>query len=426
MRHARTGFLIASVMMAILAGPSLALAQEPYRQVLISASLNLNADPNMIFRSVTVSRYAAPECPIPWSVRKVRLFGGKQDGVDIVWVDNGKIQVTLIPTRGLGIQMVTLDGKRVLGWDSPVRDVVHPNFVNLNNRGGRGWLEGFNEWLCRCGMEWNGAPGTDRFVDGAGKETTMDLTLHGRVANLPAQEVHLIAERKPPYRITIRGQVDERAMFGPKLELTTELSTVPGSSSFVIQDAVTNRGGLRQEFQMLYHANFGPPLLEEGAQLLAPAETVTPMTDDAARDVKQYDQFPGPTPGFAEQVYAIKPLADGSGRTHVLLRNKAGDLGASMRFDTHELPFLTLWKSTAAREDGYVVGIEPGTNFPNNRGVERKRGRVSSLSPGQSYFMTIEYALHDGAGAVEEAAREVARIQGDRRPLINEKAERPE
>jgi hypothetical protein len=413
-------------MIAVLAATSHAPAQEPFRQVLVSTSRNLNLDPLMIARWNTVSRHAAPECPVPWSVRKARLFGGKQEGVDIVWVDNGKIQITLIPVRGMGIQMVTLDGRRILGWDSPVRDVVHPNFINLNNRGGRGWLEGFNEWLCRCGMEWNGAPGTDRFVDGAGKEATMDLTLHGRIANLPAQEVHLIAERKPPYRITIRGQVDERAVFGAKLELITELSTIPGSTSFVVQDAVTNRGGQRQEFQMLYHTNFGPPLLEEGSQLLAPVEMVTPMSDHAARDVKRYDRFPGPTPGFAEQVYSMRPLADGSGRTHVLLRNKAGDLGASMRFDTHELPFLTLWKNPAAREDGYVVGIEPGTNLPNNRGVERKHGRVSSLSPGQSYFMMIEYAIHAGTDAVGEAAREVARIQGDRRPFLSEKPEKPE
>ena len=40
--------------------------------------------------------------------------------------------------------------------------------------------------------------------------------------------------------------------------------------------------------------------------------------------------------------------------------------------------------------------------------------------------MMIEYAVHAGADAVEEAAREVAKIQGDRRPLINEKPEKHE
>ena len=65
------------------------------------------------------------------------------------------------------------------------------------------------------------------------------------------------------YRITLRGIVHERMFNGPKLELTTELSTEPGSRTFRLSDAVTNRGGMRQEFQILYHTNFGPPLLED-------------------------------------------------------------------------------------------------------------------------------------------------------------------
>jgi hypothetical protein len=40
--------------------------------------------------------------------------------------------------------------------------------------------------------------------------------------------------------------------------------------------------------------------------------------------------------------------------------------------------------------------------------------------------MTIEYAVHLGAEAVAGAARQVAKIQGDRRPLIHEKPEKSE
>ena len=38
---------------------------------------------------------------------------------------------------------------------------VHPKFVDLSVRGGLGWLTGFDEWLCRCGLAWNGPPGDD-------------------------------------------------------------------------------------------------------------------------------------------------------------------------------------------------------------------------------------------------------------------------
>jgi hypothetical protein len=381
----------------------------------------MNVDPFVAGRNMIASRYAAPECPIPWSVRNYKYFGGKQEHVNLVWVDNGKLQIGIIATRGLGILTVLMDQKRILGWDSPVTDVVHPSLINLNSRGGLGWLEGFNEWLCRCGMEWNGQPGSDRFINNRGEQDSMELTLHGRVANLPAQEVMVIAERDPPYRVTIRGIVHEKMFNGPKLELTSEFSIEPGARSFRISDAVTNRGGQRQEFQMLYHTNFGPPILEEGARFLAPVESVTPFNDHAAREVKQFDEYVGPKPGFIEQVYCIVPITDRSGRTLVMIQNKRSDLAASLRFDTHELPYLTLWKNTAAVEDGYVTGIEPGTNYPNNRRIERKHGRVPELSPGESHFMTIDFAIHMGPGEVAGIAQEISRLQGERKPLINDK-----
>ena len=96
-----------------------------------------------------------------------------------------------------------------------------------------------------------------------GDKATMDLTLHGKIANLPAQEVEVEVERESPFRITIRGVVHERMVFGPKLELATAISTVPGTNTFRIHDVVTNRGAQPEEFQMLYHVNFGKPLLEE-------------------------------------------------------------------------------------------------------------------------------------------------------------------
>ncbi|MFO0891986.1 MAG: aldose 1-epimerase family protein [Isosphaeraceae bacterium] len=420
MRHLRVALLVA----AALVLPRTGLSKEPYRRVLVSASRSMNVDPMLLARDVIVSRYVTPECPSPWSVRKYRYFGGKQEGVDVIWIDNGILEIALIPTRGMGVQTVLHKGTRILGWDSPVKEIVHPKFINLQSRGGLGWLEGFSEWLCRCGMEWNGQAGPDQFVTNTGAQAEMDLTLHGRIANLPAQEVELIAQRDPPFQITIRGIVHERMMHGPKLELTTEFTTVPMGKSFRINDAVTNRGGQRQEFQMLYHANFGPPLLEEGSTLLAPVEVVTPFNDHAAGAVQQYAQFSGPREGAVEQVYTLRPLADRAGRTRVLLRNRAGDLGTSLSYDTRELPCLTLWKNLGAAQDGYVTGIEPGTNYPNNRRIERKHGRVPTLSPGESHYMAIDFSLHIGTDEVKQAAQEVAKIQGDRRPLINEKPEK--
>jgi galactose mutarotase-like enzyme len=109
-----------------------------------------------------------------------------------------------------------------------------------------------------------------------------------------------------------------------------------------------------------------------------------------------------------------------------MIRNKAADRAVLLRFDTHELPYLTLWKNMAPQEDGYVTGIEPGTNYPNNRRIERQHGRVPSLSPGESHYMTVDFAIHVGTAEVQQVAQEITRIQSDRRPLLNEKPEKKE
>lgn len=92
-----------------------------------------------------------------WYIEKNRLKGGLGDNVDVVKVYNGRLSFTLVPTRGMGIWKGEFDGC-FLGWDSPVKGLVHPHYVHLEDRRGLGWLDGFNEWVVRCGLESNGAP----------------------------------------------------------------------------------------------------------------------------------------------------------------------------------------------------------------------------------------------------------------------------
>jgi len=397
---------------------SAAAAAEPFVQVLTSSARNVGIE-----TWEATARAVTPDCPVAWSVRKFRLHGGKQEGVDVIVVDNGKAQIMICPTRGMGLLRVTLGDVR-MGWDSPVKETVNPLYVNLQERGGLGWLTGFNEFTCRCGLEWSGHPGTDKFINNVGDEATMDLTLHGKVANTPASEVEVVVEREAPYRIHVRGRVDERMFYGPKLELWTDLSTEPGSAGFRISDTIANHGDAPQEFQMLYHTNFGTPLLGEGATFVAAIERITPFNAHAAEGIGSYDKYAGPTLGFVEQVYKIKPAADGEGRTMAMLKNAKGDRAASLSFNVKQLPFLTQWKNTNALAEGYVTGIEPGTSFPHNRRVERAHGRVPKLAAGEKRSFEIDYAIHVGEAEVKAAADRVAAIQGDRKPQVDAEPEK--
>jgi hypothetical protein len=234
----------------------------------------------------------------------------------------------------------------------------------------------------------------------------------------------VVVDREPPHRIRVRGRVDERMFYGPKLELQTEISTEPGASTFRIADTITNRGAEAQEFEILYHANYGGPLLEEGSTFLAPVASVTPFNDHAAKEVASYARYAGPTPGFIEQVYCIRPRADKDGRTVIALQNKARDRAVSMSFAVKELPYVSLWKNTNAVGEGNVTGLEPGTNFPNNRRIERKLGRVPKLAPGESHGTMIDFAIHMGAEETKRLAERVAAIQGDTTPVLEQQPEK--
>jgi hypothetical protein len=81
-----------------------------------------------------------------------------------------------------------------------------------------------------------------------------------------------------------------------------------------------------------------------------------------------------------------------------------------LRFDRRQLPCFTQWKNTAAAADGYVTGLEPGTNFPNPRRFERERGRVVRLQPGASYTAILEAEIAATSDEVAAVEREVARL----------------
>lgn len=361
-----------------------------------------------------------PDTQPPWSIEKTTLHGGRQEGCELVTIDNGVLKIVVVPTRGMSVLRVSksarpgapADAELVLGWNSPVKEVVHPQFINLQSRGGLGWLEGFNEWMVRCGLESAGHPGKDEFINNVGDKVDMDLSLHGKIGNLPASKVTVSVDREPPFRIRLAGTVNERMFYGPKLELITEISTTPGATTFRIRDQLLNHGAGDQEYQLIYHTNFGPPFLEKGARTVVAAEKIEPMNGHAAKSIESFSVYEAPTPGFVEQVYLIHPKSDATGKSQALLTNAAGNRGVSVAWQTSELPYFTIWKNTAATADGYVTGLEPGTGFPFNRNVERKFGRVPTLGAGQSRTFQLDYSLHEDAAAVDKVEAMIIQLQG--------------
>lgn len=349
-----------------------------------------------------------------FSISKTTLHGGKQEGSTLIEVVTDALQIAVIPTRGMGL-LEAKAGDIELGWASPVDEIVHPKFIDMQQRGGLGWLDGFNEMMVRCGFEWTGHPCQDG--------QTL-YTLHGRSGNTPASTVIVQIEKAAPHRIHVRGLVKEKTFKFADLEVWACLTVEPGEARFKIHDVVTNQSDYEREYQIIYHTNFGPPLLEAGARVIAPAEEVSPFNDGATGELAEWDAYRAPTPGYDETVFNCSLHADGTGATLAALVNASETRGVAMRYSTSQLPSFTLWKNTDTLKQGYVTGLEPGTNPPYQRSIERDMGRIRKLAPGASAEFDIAIEVLTTPAKVTNVKEEVQRIMDGRITTLNTQQKR--
>ncbi|WP_392553426.1 aldose 1-epimerase family protein [Orbus wheelerorum] len=345
-----------------------------------------------------------------FTVQNAVLTGGKQAGSEVITITSGGFVIKLSPTRGMGILSVEGDGVR-MGWDSPVNEVVNPANINLESRGGIGWLEGFNEMMVRCGFEWTG-----HAVEADG----MMYTLHGNAGNTPVSKLIVDVKDTAPYTITVKGLIKEKTFKKSNLETWASLSYVPGARSFTVHDVVTNQGDYERDYQIIYHSNFGMPILEQDAQFIAPVKEISPFNDYAKEGLKTWQTYLGPTKGFDEMVFNIYPYGDDKNQTKVMVANKTGDKGAGIEFNLDQLPVLSLWKNTDTLKQGYVTGLEPGTSFAYPVTIEREQQRVRKLAPGQSAEFTLTYRLLAGKKAVDDYKNQIKTIQGEQLTTVIE------
>jgi hypothetical protein len=340
----------------------------------------------------------------PWKVALRTLHGGRQEGVQVIEVDNGAMTFTIVPTRGFGVWKAEVGkqgaGKLRLGWDSPIQEIIHPSYVRLSDNGGQGWVAGFGGLMVRGGLASFGSPVQDG---------NQQLTLHGHVDYLPAGFVSVRYEAQPVPRLVFRGVVDDVQTFGPQLRLTSEISTEIGKPEFSFDDTITNLSDAPQEMQLLYHTNFGTPLLGKGSEFVAPVKQVSPMNPaSAAGDLKDWNRYSGPHAApYTAKVFNMQLYGDARGETKAMLKSPDGTQGVLMRFDTHGLPYMSLWKNEITPKAGYVTGLEPGTGFPNPRTVERAAGRVPKLNGGASYHVHLAISALTGKSQVADAARAI-------------------
>ena len=227
-----------------------------------------------------------------WSVTKRVLKGGNRKELSLTRI-TGSLKSRF---RLAGWEFDIRMGDLRLGWTRP-SEVVHPSHIQLESRGGR-MAEGFNEW--RCVADSNSPDTREPSIHRQHRRTaSLTLTLHGKIQNIP----HPLPNQRRPEPLTEFASAERlrEILLRPQTQVVTEISTVPGSDTFQISDKLTNEGSSAQEFQLIYHGNYGSSILEKGAMVYAPAKSVTPMNEHAVKGIADWQTYAEPTPGFVEK-----------------------------------------------------------------------------------------------------------------------------
>jgi hypothetical protein len=316
-------------------------------------------------------------------LRRMRLTEGKEAGVEQIQVRTGTgLTYYISPERGLDISLAEFGGTPI-SWQSPNGD-VHPAYFDDR---GFAWLRtAAGGLLMTCGFTQAGSPDVDNGVE---------LGLHGRAHHTPASQVSAVAQWEgDDYVMRVRGIVEETIIFGEYVRLTREITSWLGSSRIAITDHYENLAFVPTPLMLLYHFNFGFPLLTEATQISFPSRIVEPRLPE--HPMAGYDSWQAPDPTYAERVYLHRDIVtDTDNWSSATIYNPAfplptgtNPIAVRLSWDSTTLPQLVQWRMAGA--GSHVLGIEPANCNVNGRVASRADSSLVTLDPGASYTCRLE------------------------------------
>ena len=284
-------------------------------------------------------------------IRRYTLTDGKENGLRVIEMNNGILRVLLNESKGLDIMQVWYKG-------------VNMSFVSKN---------GFTAREVAFGKRFEGGMlytcGLDSIGGRAGFEP------HGLYHNTPALVTSVDHEN-----LQVTAEIEITALFGENLVMKRTITLSKENGDLQLEDTLVNRGAREENYCLLYHINFGYPMLDEGVEIAADLGDIVPRTPKAAENSSELVKFAGPMDNEEERCYFLT----NKGNT-VSVTNKKLGTRATVTYSKDTLPYLVQWNSPASQD--YALGIEPATSFLDDGFCHRQIGpkEVVNFSIGLSF-----------------------------------------
>ena len=306
--------------------------------------------------------------------RHYRLCDGISDGCRCIDVNTGSgFSYTVVCDRGLDISLASFQGTNLVFLTENME--AHPaHFDGADIQ----WLRTFSAGLLTtCGPTHLGPPCED---DGE------LLGQHGRWTSLPAKKVCDLSDYEAGI-LKITGELKDSTPFGHKIAIKRTISSEFGKSAVVIEDEVTNEGGKEVPLNLLYHINFGYPLLCEDTIVHVPSKECVGYDDYTNQRMDEKDTIKAPNGSNAEKNY-MHTFSGEDATVWVHNPNLDGGLAVSITFPSEDLPYLTQWVLEDVKD--YVLALEPANVPCESRDYLRKNNLLPFLAPGETKKFRVE------------------------------------
>ncbi len=300
--------------------------------------------------------------------RLSRLEEGSGRGQRIVDVCNGSgLMFTVTPDRGMNIVECSFRGIP-MAFRTP-----------LGHRGLAGdWLHNWTAgMMTTAGLRNIGSPsGTQG--------------LHGAISAESAEQLSPVCRDG---EISVSGVLREGAMFDTSLRLDRNITTGYGKNRIEIHDRVTNESEFPVFTEILYHFNFGYPLVSPALYFEALEHRIEPRTEEAAAAIPEWNRYPEPLRGFKEFCFRHLLPADDRGIAAMRIVNPELGIAVNVEYKTDMLRHLVQWKKPSLY--GYVLGLEPTNGSLNGCEYDRINGYGVTLEPGctAEYCCALDFSI---------------------------------
>ena len=259
-------------------------------------------------------------------VRRYVLTEGKEAGIRVIELGCGVMRALINENHGMDIMQLSHKGDNI-GF------ICKNGFNNENLAFGKRFEGGM---LYTCGIDLIGR--------GEG------IIQHGTYHTYPARILSI--EEGEDYA-KVCGELEFTSLFGKNLVMKRAITLT--NDNITVNDELVNRDTVDSNYCLLYHTNFGYPMLDEGVTIDFAPKSIAPCNGHAKNNLHQQANIVAPIDNEPERCYYIE-----TDRDYVVINNEKLGKRVTLSYSKDTLPDLLQW--VAPRSYDYALGIEPCTS----------------------------------------------------------------